>query len=207
MAKKQKFYVVWKGRKPGLYLTWAGCEAQVKGFTAAAYKSFLTRAEAEAALQGTPPSPVSASLPKKEPLSQVPRPAIAALCVDAACSGNPGPMEYRGVDLQTGEEIFHRAYPLGTNNIGEFLAIVHGLALIAQAQVSYPVIYTDSRTALAWVRAKKCRTKLMTSPKLATLFDHIQRAERWLTENIWATQLAKWETEQWGEIPADFGRK
>ncbi|NJL11594.1 MAG: ribonuclease H [Microscillaceae bacterium] len=207
MAKKEKFYVVWQGRVPGLYLSWAECEAQVKGFAGATYKSFLNRAEAEAALHQTPPSFKRAASTGKTPSEQSPRPFLEALCVDAACSGNPGPMEYRGVDLQTGKEVFHRAYPLGTNNIGEFLAIVHGLALVVQAQVSYPLIFTDSRTALAWVKAKKCRTKLKASAKLATLFDHIQRAEKWLAEHNWATQLAKWETEKWGEIPADFGRK
>ena len=33
-----------------------------------------------------------------------------SIAVDAACSGNPGELEYRGVDLQTGEEIFRQRF-------------------------------------------------------------------------------------------------
>jgi ribonuclease HI len=46
---KQKYYVVWKGRKTGVFTTWAECEKQVKGFVGAQYKAFGSEAEAEAA--------------------------------------------------------------------------------------------------------------------------------------------------------------
>ena len=129
-----------------------------------------------------------------------------ALAVDAACSGNPGMMEYRGVYIATGEEVFHFGPMFGTNNIGEFLAIVHGLALLKQKNLDLP-IYSDSYNALLWVKGKKCKTKLPRDEKSEQLFGYIDRAEKWLKENGYSTKLIKWETDKWGEIPADFGRK
>jgi ribonuclease HI len=129
-----------------------------------------------------------------------------AIAVDAACSGNPGQMEYRGVYLKTGEEIFHYGPVFGTNNIGEFLAIVHGLALLAQRGYTIP-IYSDSVNAMLWVKRKQCRTTLPLNDKTKALHEHIRRAETWLRTHSYSNDLRKWETEKWGEIPADFGRK
>ena len=129
-----------------------------------------------------------------------------AIAVDAACSGNPGQMEYRGVYLKTGEEIFHYGPVFGTNNIGEFLAIVHGLALLQQRGYTIP-IYSDSVNAMLWVKRKQCRTTLPVNDKTQTLHEHIHRAETWLRTHTYTNDLRKWETEKWGEIPADFGRK
>ena len=129
-----------------------------------------------------------------------------AIAVDAACSGNPGQMEYRGVYLKTGEEIFHYGPVFGTNNIGEFLAIVHGLALLAQRGYTIP-IYSDSVNAMLWVKRKQCRTTLPLNDKTQALHEHIRRAETWLRTHSYSNDLRKWETEKWGEIPADFGRK
>ena len=129
-----------------------------------------------------------------------------AIAVDAACSGNPGQMEYRGVYLKTGEEIFHYGPVFGTNNIGEFLAIVHGLALLAQRGYTIP-IYSDSVNAMLWVKRKQCRTTLPLNEKTKALHEHIRRAETWLRTHSYSNDLRKWETEKWGEIPADFGRK
>ena len=129
-----------------------------------------------------------------------------AIAVDAACSGNPGQMEYRGVYLKTGKEIFHYGPVFGTNNIGEFLAIVHGLALLAQRGYTIP-IYSDSVNAMLWVKRKQCRTTLPLNDKTQALHEHIRRAETWLRTHSYSNDLRKWETEKWGEIPADFGRK
>ena len=129
-----------------------------------------------------------------------------AIAVDAACSGNPGQMEYRGVYLKTGEEIFHYGPVFGTNNIGEFLAIVHGLALLQQRGYTIP-IYSDSVNAMLWVKRKQCRTTLPLNDKTKALHEHIRRAETWLRTHSYSNDLRKWETEKWGEIPADFGRK
>ncbi len=130
----------------------------------------------------------------------------SAIAVDAACSGNPGPMEYRGVYLPTGQEIFHFGPVMGTNNIGEFLAIVHALALLKKKNSSMP-IYSDSRTAQIWVGKRKCKTTLKRTPETEPLFAIIARAEHWLQTNTYSNPIIKWDTAQYGEIPADFGRK
>ena len=132
---------------------------------------------------------------------------VDSIAVDAACSGNPGDMEYRGVYVPTRQEIFRIGpFPEGTNNIGEFLAIVHGLALLKKKNSSLP-IYSDSANALLWVKNKKCKTKLQRNERNSPIFDLIERAEKWLETNTYTTPLLKWETRKWGEIPADFGRK
>lgn len=129
-----------------------------------------------------------------------------AWAVDAACSGNPGPMEYRGIDLATGQVVFHYGPVHGTNNIGEFLAIVHALALMEQRGIN-KAIYSDSYNAILWVSKRKCKTKLERTPQTEELFQVIARAERWLATHSYKTPIIKWETKKWGEVPADFGRK
>jgi len=127
--------------------------------------------------------------------------------VDAACSGNPGRMEYRGVYVADGVELFHVG-PLedATNNIGEFLAIVHALAMLKKSGKKIPV-YSDSVNAIKWIDRKKCNTKLERSERNMPVFELIERAEKWLRTNTYDNPILKWETKQWGEIPADFGRK
>lgn len=132
---------------------------------------------------------------------------VEAIAVDAACSGNPGQMEYRGVYLRTGKEIFHFGPVYGTNNIGEFLAIVHGLALLKQKGLYTMPIYSDSVNAQLWVRKKQCKTTLAHDERTEELYRMIARAETWLRSNSWQNPIIKWPTEKWGEIPADFGRK
>ena len=204
---KQKFYVVWKGVNPGVYTSWTDCQLQIQGYKGALYKSFDSLEEAEHAFE-TPAHHYINKKQEREPsLCQIPENFhLNCLAVDAACSGNPGPMEYRGVYLLTGQEIFHFGPIYGTNNIGEFLAIVHGLALLKQKGIDMP-IYSDSRNALLWVKQKKCKTKLERTSRTEELFRMIERAEKWLRENSYTTPLLKWETEKWGEVPADFGRK
>ena len=129
-----------------------------------------------------------------------------AWAVDAGCSGNPGMMEYRGVDLRTGEIVFHFGPVWGTNNVGEFLAIVHALALLDQRHIS-KTIYSDSYNAILWVNSRKCKTTLRRDEKTEKIFQIIARAERWLQTHPVSHPIVKWETRQWGEVPADFGRK
>ena len=204
---KSKFYTVWSGKSPGVYASWKECEEQVKGVEGAKYKSFDTREEAEKALQGNYWQFVKPKLDKQATPTQHPQIIAESLAVDAACSGNPGDMEYRGVYVKTGQQIFIQGvYKEATNNIGEFLAIVHGLALLKQKGSNMP-IYSDSVTAQAWVRAKKCKTKLERTPQNAAVFERIEAAERWLQNNTYTTKILKWDTPKWGEIPADFGRK
>lgn len=207
--KKEKFYVVWAGVTPGIYTTWTDCQLQTKGYEGAKFKSFDTRAEAEKAFAASPYDYIKPASPQAKPAAGTPLPAAIAensLAVDAACSGNPGAMEYRGVHVASRQQVFHFGPVYGTNNIGEFLAIVHGLALLKQKGLDMP-IYSDSVNAINWVKQKKCKTKLPRDARTEELFRLIERAEKWLHENSYATPLLKWETKQWGEIPADFGRK
>ena len=207
---KQKFYVVWEGVTPGVYTSWTDCQLQIKGYEGAKYKSFDTREEAERALATSPYAYIGKNAKKiSEKVSSETLPACVidnSLAVDAACSGNPGPMEYRGVHIASRQEVFHFGPTKGTNNIGEFLAIVHGLALLKQKGFDMP-IYSDSVNAISWVRQKKCKTKLPRTAETEELFKLIERAEKWLRENTYTTRILKWETKEWGEIPADFGRK
>ena len=130
-----------------------------------------------------------------------------AIAVDAACSGNPGAMEYRGVYLANGREIFHFGPIHGTNNIGEFLAIIHGLAILKQKGLDSMPIYSDSVNAQLWVRKHHCKTTLVRNDKTEKLHQMIERAEAWLRNNTYRNPIIKWQTDKWGEIPADFGRK
>lgn len=209
MAAKQKYYVVWNGRKRGIFSSWAECEVQVKGFEDAQYKSFPTKSTAEAAYNKTYHDAVSKkAVPQLLDLNAGEiRPDFNSIAVDAACSGNPGDMEYRGVWTKNGQEIFRMGpYRQGTNNIGEFLAIVHGLAYLKQKN-SNLAIYSDSRTAQLWIKKKKCASKLERTNENIRIFDLIDRAEKWLQNNTYSNLILKWHTEIWGEIPADFGRK
>lgn len=130
-----------------------------------------------------------------------------AIAVDGACSGNPGPMEYRGVDLATGAQVFHFGPLKGTNNIGEFLAIVHALALLQKENRTNAAIYSDSYNARLWVKKKACKTKLKRDSSTEKIYQIIERAERWLRTNDYKNPVLKWDTDKWGENPADFGRK
>lgn len=208
---KQKFYVVWNGRTKGIFDNWDECRRSVEGYPDPKYKSFDNYSSAVVAF-GKPanhsikPKGTTKSVETGKFITQG-NPVIDAIAVDAACSGNPGKMEYRGVDIMAKEEIFHGGpFAEGTNNIGEFLAIVHALAILKK-QNSNKIIYTDSLTALSWVKLKKAKTKLEPSHRNKKLFELIERAEQWLHNNSYFTPVIKWQTSKWGEIPADFGRK
>lgn len=204
MATK-KFYVVWKGYEPGIYDTWEECLKQVVGFENARYKSYTNIVDARRAFEDG--AEITYQKSGGQETAKQEFPISGAITVDAASSGNPGLMEYRGVMLDTRKQIFHIG-PLedGTNNIGEFLALVHALALCKKHNINVP-IYTDSITAMAWVRNKKAKTLLAITDKNEKIFDLIRRAEDWLRNNTWENKIYKWDTARWGEIPADFGRK
>lgn len=232
---KQKYYVVWNGPSPGVYSSWEACQEAVNGVSGAKYKSFKTQAEAEDAFEmgeeayeseleeardsGKSGNSSESSKPSNSSESSKPiRPAFnpqtlpaevirQAIAVDAACSGNPGAMEYRGVYLADGKEIFHYGPVHGTNNIGEFLALVHGLALLKQKDLDTMPIYSDSVNAQLWVRKHQCKTTLVRNNETEKLYQMIERAEAWLRNNTYKNPIIKWQTDKWGEIPADFGRK
>ncbi len=211
MTKKsgQKYYVVWRGIRPGIYTSWDECKKQVQGFDHAQYKSFSSKEEAEHAFRQSYES--IRELKGKKNLQELTtdkKPILNSLSVDAACKGNPGTLEFRGVYTDTGTEIFDRGpYEEGTVNIGEFLAIVLGLAWLKKNKLTLP-IYSDSRTAIAWIKKKQVNTKLEWNKKNEPLLKAVLNAQKWLKENDYNDiPILKWETHLWGEIPADYGRK
>ncbi|MCB0805738.1 MAG: ribonuclease H family protein [Bacteroidales bacterium] len=211
MAKKTKYYVVWKGENPGVYDSWDSCNKQVQGFDNALYKSFTNKDIAEKAYNEGPWNYIGNDKRviefSEEDKARIGMPNLNSISVDAACSGNPGILEYRGVNTKTGNELFRQGpFQQGTVNIGEFLALVHGLALLKQKNSNAPV-YSDSKTAITWVRNKKVNTKLEKTTENKILFEMVDRALTWLRSNSYANPIIKWETAYWGEIPADFGRK
>ena len=210
MAKK-KFYVIWRGHKEGVFTSWNVCKKHIKDFKGAQYKSFGSKETAESAFKGKYIDYIGKDTKKvqltPEELKKYGKPIVASISGDAACSGNPGRMEYRGVDTQTKKQFFIQGpFEQGTNNIGEFLALVHGLGYLKQKNSELP-IYSDSKIAMSWVKKGQCRTNLQITSKNKSLFDFVKRAEKWLKENTYTTKILKWETKAWGEIPADFGRK
>jgi len=207
---KKKYYVVWEGVEPGIYNNWTDCQLQIKGFAGAKYKSFKTKEEAEQAFGGAYEENITRKGIKSVASLETFKDEIESnsVSVDAACSGNPGVMEYRGVETWTGEEIFRQGpYEGGTNNIGEFLALVHALATFKKIGRTDVIIYTDSRTGMAWLRNKKVKTTLKKTAKNKLVFLMLDRAIKWVNENSYENPIKKWDTEKWGEIPADFGRK
>ena len=209
---KKKFYVVWKGRKTGVFTSWNACKRQIDGFEGAQYKSFVSLDEAEIAASKTFED-YKGKNTKKPVLSSSERekygtPILESIAVDAACSGNPGRLEYRGVLTHNKQEIFRKGpYLKGTNNIGEFLALVHGIALLKSKNKEDIPIYSDSKIAMSWVKQKRCKTNVHFDASNKDLLALIKRAEKWLKENTFKNPILKWETKAWGEIPADFGRK
>lgn len=212
MGKSKKFYVVWEGRTKGVFDNWAMCKKQVAGFDGAKYKSFANKMAAEEAFRKSYKDYIGLDTTKKT-ISKNDRekygtPIVDSIAVDAACAGNPGVMEYRGVFTHNKKEIFRMGpFSNGTNNIGEFLALVHALALLKSKNKEDMLVYSDSKIAMGWVQKKRCNTNVKFDHSNTEILDLIKRAENWLEKNTYTTTIRKWETKVWGEIPADFGRK
>ncbi|MEW5677175.1 ribonuclease H family protein [Flavobacterium enshiense] len=212
MAKKPKFYVVWKGRITGVFSSWDECKAQTNGFEGAVFKSFESKKLAEEAYHSLSSNYVGKNKKvvnslSKEELALIGEPIEDAIAVDGAWDNTTGLVEYQGVYIKTGEVLFHVG-PLedGTINMVEFLAIVHALALSKQWHWKVP-IYSDSKIALKWFKDKKASSNHPPSEKNKKLFEMLARAKKWLENNTYENELLKWETKAWGENPADFGRK
>ena len=208
---KKKHYVVWHGKEIGVFDSWESCKEQVVGFQGAKYKSFPTKNEAENAFAQHSSNFIGKEKKKPvltpEQIKQYGLPIQESLSVDGACNSRTGQAEYRGVSTHNAYEIFRMGpFADGTNNIMEFLAIVHALGYCKQNKISLP-IYSDSRNAILWVNKKEVRTKQECTPNNVQLFNLIERAVKWLHENDYPNQILKWETKAWGEIPADFNRK
>jgi len=209
--KKPKWYVVWTGHSPGLYSSWEKCKDQVDGFPGAKYKAYDTLTQAKAAMESGIPASLMRKTAAERLAEKKPRrgrgPVVPSVSVDAACNMTTGEMEYRGVDTATGTELFRMGpFSDSTNNIGEFLAVVHGLGMLARQESTIPV-YTDSRTAMAWVKQRTAKTTIKRTRKNTDVFALMERAQEWLRANDYPNRVSKWETDKWGENPADFGRK
>lgn len=210
----KKYYVVWSGHDTGVFDSWEECRLQVANYPGARYKSFSSRQEAIEAYRGNPEEymglfrGLAARKPKIMNYAAIPEIVPGSIAVDAACSHNPGPVEYQCVDIATGRRLFHVG-PLagGSNNMGEFLAIVHALAWLEKIGRPDITIYSDSRTAMAWVRNKKAKTSITPTALNAPIRQLVARAETWLQTHTPTNRIQKWDTDRWGEIPADFGRK
>lgn len=227
---QHKFYAVFVGRQPGVYDNLDDAMEQVDGFEGALFKSYNSSEEATNAYRKSCRQAESAQLGnllknvsnapsynelKNSGVEELPKtdyfrfPEIDlnGWAVDASCQGNPGVMEYRGVELMTGREIFRIGpFKKGTNNIGEFLAIVHALALMAKNGEKH-TIYSDSVSGMAWVRNKKVKTQLQRNEQTEPVFKMMERALTWLNTHHYDVKIRKWDTDRWGEVPADFGRK
>ena len=210
MSKKNKFYVVWEGKKPGVYTSWSACKEQIEGYKNAKYKSFKSKDLAKKAFKGNYNDFIGkdifeTELSKKE-LSLIGKPIINSIAVDGACD-NKGNSEYQGVYTDTKTLLFYQGpFKEGSNNIMEFLALVHALAYCKKNKLDLP-IYSDSKIAINWVKRKYINTSVKQTPDNKYLFELIQRALYWIKNNSYSNRILKWETKAWGEIPADFGRK
>ncbi|MFC4599860.1 ribonuclease H [Cohnella hongkongensis] len=210
---KSKHYVVWVGRRPGVYASWKECQEQIDRFDEAKYKSYESKAAAEQAYRegwkkhwgrGKTSGGAGAAGASAAPPGKIDYDSIS---VDVGTQGNPGPVEYKGVDTRTGEVIFSVG-PIskGTNNLGEFLAIVHALAYLKKSG-SAKTVYSDSANALKWVKQKEVSSTLVRDESTREIWDLVDRAVRWLRTNEYPNKVLKWQTKEWGEIKADYGRK
>ncbi len=210
MAKK-KYYVVWDGRETGVYSSWEACKEQVSGYPGAVYKSFNSEELANEAFYDDSKEHVGNKKKKPqltaEQIKKYGEPILQSISVDGASSSRGGMSEYRGVFTHNAKEIFRKGpFPEGTNNLMEFLALVHALSICKQEGITLP-IYSDSRTAISWVRKKEIKTTKQRTKNNEELFALIDRALKWLKANDYKNKILKWETKAWGEIPADFNRK
>ncbi len=221
MAKDKKYYVIFKGHNPGVYDDWNDAKEQIDGFSNPVYKGYGSPSEAAEAYRKFSRKADDGDLGKflaQASLRTLPKPGqpdymtnpevdLDAWAVDASCLGNPGKMEYQGVELMTGRTLF-RIGPFddATNNIGEFLAIVHAMALMTREGKVHN-IYSDSVSGMSWVRNRKIKTQLQQTPRNAKVFELMARALTWLHTHQFPAKVLKWQTDRWGEIPADFGRK
>lgn len=214
---KNKYYVVWEGSKPGIYDSWSECQAQTNGYPQAKFKAYPSAAEAQVAFKEgwkkhwgktNSTKPKSKSKSSQTSLFETDEEIdYDSISVDVGTRGNPGPIEYKGVDTRTGEVLF-QVGPIekGTNNLGEFIAIIHGLSYLKKLD-SHKTVYTDSKTALSWIRNKKVASTLVRDESTEKIWELTDRALSWLHHNTYENKVIKWKTEKWGEIKADYGRK
>ena len=123
----KRFYVVFNGRQPGVYDNIDDALDQVDDYPGASFKSFATAQEASEAFRRSSARQDSTDLgallkqasDETNPIERrtdyfaFPEIDLNGWAVDASCLGNPGVMEYRGVELMSGREIFRVGHGLG----------------------------------------------------------------------------------------------
>jgi ribonuclease HI len=217
MAKKH--YVVWVGNNTGVFDNWAETQKATSGAKGAKFKSFPNITEANKAFtesyelhygnsdgEKSTSGKIKVKITKKLDLK-------AYLTVDAAYNGKES--EWRGVmcgtDFPHEPEIFRSpVHSGGSNNIGEFLALIEGICYLLKSNQLHIPIYSDSKTALAWHRNKEHKSTVIDNKindpvmmnKFFKSFDFLNGKAKELNYI-----LEKWHTKEWGEIAADFGRK
>ena len=138
MAKK--FYVVWAGRKTGVFTDWPTAHQYVDKFPGAKFKSFATQAEAAQAFRSGSPASAGPRTPAKDS-NRAPAkvPATSAglqIYCDGACEPNPGSAGSGIVVYRDGKlvQLWYGLYnPHGTNNTAELNALHHALLMAEKA--------------------------------------------------------------------------
>jgi ribonuclease HI len=140
------FYVVKKGRNPGIYLTWNGkhgARKETDGFSGAVYKGFKSKAEALAWFNDVTKTHTTSKITKA---SKATTPSLEQITdysaelqngtviifADGACSNNPGKGGYAALLKHNiaGEKIVQGGFRLTTNNRMELIAVLEALKLI-----------------------------------------------------------------------------
>jgi ribonuclease HI len=160
MAKSAKrYYVVVRGRNPGIYEAWFGPEGakvQVDSFQGAVYKGFTSYEDAlsfagrpvrSAEKAGTAQRAGSGTKPGSQDVDKWPSPEDALLIyTDGGCISNPGPGGY-GIVMIEGDlrKELSGGFILTTNNRMELMAGIVGLKSISGKNSKPVAVYSDSR--------------------------------------------------------------
>ena len=232
-TKKSKWYVIYRGRRVGVYDNWRECEQETRGFPDAKFASFDTYEEArcsflkECICGGGDCEWVQKAFPSictSSPSGDTWRtceggPEIPCVCTDAACT-NPvgGDVEYRCVRISNKtaavEQLFaFGPFRLGSNNIGEYVGLVRALMWTStHDSLGSAPIYTDSRVAISWVSNPVAPGSNTTIKAIGDdLRAELKYCDDWIKTPVAKKEVLKrvrhWKTSCWGEIPADYGRK
>ena len=139
-----KFYAVKKGRKPGIYMSWDACKAQVMGFPNARYKGFKTKAEAEAFLN-----------PDANELMQIDEDTLVAY-VDGSYDHSQKRFSYGMVLMHDGVERYF-AYPYADEELatmrnvaGEIKGSEAAMQYALDHKIPSIIIYHDYQGIASW---------------------------------------------------------
>jgi ribonuclease HI len=138
----KKFYVVWAGRKTGVFTDWPTAHQHVDKFPGAQFKSFATRTEADQAFRSGGPAFAgkrgTAKTGARAPAKVHAAASGVQIYCDGACEPNPGNAGSGIVIYRDGKltQLWYGLYnPNGTNNTAELNALYHAL-LIAEADIA-----------------------------------------------------------------------